>query len=316
MKRVTALLAVIVLLTLATRLYFAFTIPNFTYESYFHLRQIEHIQQTGLPLYYDTLSYGGRTFLFLPLFHYVLAFFGLIFPLILAAKIVPNLLFASLPLIVFFMARKISQNETGALFSALLAGFLPLLFTPNAVTVEALSFPLLFLSIYAFLQVPERKYVLLYLLAFLLLTAVSSAAFLLLVGFGAYILLSWLEGKTIMPAEKELMLFSLFFFLWVQFLFFKNILLQEGIAFIWHNIPAAIVQDYFPKFSLVQAIILVSAIPFLAGILVVYRSLFQLRSKKAFLLISLVISTSILSALRLVQFHISLMFFGIVLAVL
>ncbi|MBI2665042.1 hypothetical protein HYX12_00280 [Candidatus Woesearchaeota archaeon] len=81
MKRTNKILLGIFLVTLLTRLTLAFIVPNFTYESYFHLRQVEHIGQTGLPLYQDGLSYGGRELVFLPLFHYLAAFFDLFLPL-------------------------------------------------------------------------------------------------------------------------------------------------------------------------------------------------------------------------------------------
>ena len=61
---------------------------------------------------------------------------------------------------------------------------------------------------------------------------------------------------------------------------------------------------------------MVSIIPFVAGIYVVYKSLFHLKNQKSFLLISFVISTSILSWLRFIKFKHSLAFFGIILAIL
>ncbi|MBT5924272.1 hypothetical protein HOH30_00940, partial [Candidatus Woesearchaeota archaeon] len=56
-------------ITLITRLVLAFTVPNFTYDSYFHIEQVNHITENGFPQYNDPLSYGGRQLFFLPLFH-------------------------------------------------------------------------------------------------------------------------------------------------------------------------------------------------------------------------------------------------------
>ncbi|MBU1623115.1 MAG: hypothetical protein KJ597_06080, partial [Nanoarchaeota archaeon] len=156
----------------------------------------------------------------------------------------------------------------------------------------------------------------LYIITFLFLSFTSPETVLLIIGFFIYLLLAKIEHKNINRAELELILFSLFFFLWAQFIFFKNLLLEEGITFIWQNIPTEIVTQYFPKMTLPEAIILVSLIPFLAGIFVVYRSLFQQKRAKAFLLISFVISTTILTWLRLIEFSVSLSFFGIILAIL
>ena len=314
-RKYTRWLAAIFLLTLAVRLILAFTTPNFTYDSYFHLRQIEHISETGLPLYNDPLSYGGRQHIFLPVFHYVFAAFSFFMPVEIAAKAFSALLFSTLTILAYLIAARITQNKPASLFSALIAGFLPVLFTPNRLSIDALFFPLVFLNIYAFLRLPERKYLYTYLGSFILLCFVSSATALLIIGYGVYVLLSFMEGAALPKAEKELFIFSLFFFGWSQFLFFKNVLASYGIAFIWRNVPPQIVSDYFPSLSIPAAIVLVSLVPFLAGTYMVYRSLFYLHDRKLLFLISLVISTTILTWLRLAEFLFSLALFGVVLAI-
>ncbi len=316
MEKSKKILIGIFLAVLLIRLILAFIVPNLTYESYYNLRQVESIKETGLPLYHDDLSYGGRDILFLPLFHYLMAFFSLFLPLMLVAKIIPNLLVASITITTYFISKKISKNETAALLSALLAGFLPVLFTTNSFTVETLSLPLTFLVIYAFLNINSKKYLYIYILSFLLLSLTSSSALLLLIGFGIYMLLSVIEGKKINPYETEIILFSLFFLLWTQFIFYKNSLISKGAAFIWQNVPGGIMSQYFPKFSLAEALVLVSILPFLVGAFVVYKSLFQLKNQKSFLLISFVIATTLFTWLRLIMFRQSLAFFGVILAIL
>jgi len=310
-------LIAIFLITLLTRLILAFSIPNLTYDSYFDLRHVEYISQQGIPLYQDSLSYGGRELIFLPLFHYLAALFNLFLPLILVAKILPNLLFASLPIIVYFISRNDSAPESNApLFSAFIAGFLPILYSTNSFSSSSLLLPLTFLALYAFLNIKQKKYLYLYIGAFLLASLTSSATIMLLISFTIYFLLFILEGQKIKRAELELMLFSLFFYIWLQLIFFKDTFLHEGIGFIWQNIPPQMILDYFPKITLAQALLLVSVIPFLTGVLVAYRSLFKLKDPKTFLLISFVISTTLLTWFRLMEFQLSLAFFGIILSIL
>ena len=324
MERNTKILIALFISIVLIRLFLAFWMPTFTYESYFHLRQTDHILDTGLPQYHDGLSYGGREMRFLPFFHYFMAFFGLFLPLEIVAKILPNLLISSLIITSYLISRKIYHHETGALLAAFIAGFLPILFTTNSFTVTTLFVPLTFIVIYAFLNLQEpagkdyhpSKYLYVYIASFLLLSLTSPLAALLLIGFGIYVLLSLLEGKKINRAEIEIMFFSLFLFLWVQFLFFKESLLEEGWSFLWQNVPSGIIAQYFPKFSLAEALVLVSIIPFLAGAVVVYRSLFQIKNQKAFLLISLVIAATLLTWLRLIRFRQSLAFFSVILAIL
>ena len=301
--------------TVGIRLIISFTIPNFTYDSYFHLRQIEHISATGLPLYNDPLSYGGRQHIFLPVFHYVMAFFNVFIPLEIAAKIIPNILFALLTILAYLIAKRTTNDEPAALLSALIAGFLPILFTPNSLDPAALFFPLVFLNIYAFLRLTEKKYLYLYLTSFITLSFTSSAASLLIIGYGVYGILSFIELKTLPKIEKELIIFALFFFVWSQFLFFKNTLLSQGIRFIWRNVPPQIISMYFPGISIPKAIVAVGIIPFVVGIIITYRSLFQLRDRKLLFLLSLIISTTVLTWLKLMEFEFSLAFFGLILAI-
>lgn len=308
-------LLAIFLLTLAIRLIVSFTIPNFTYDSYFHLRQIEHISATGLPLYNDPLSYGGRQHIFLPVFHYVMAFFGLFIPLEIAAKIIPNILLSLLTIITYLIAKKTTNNEPAALLSALTAGFLPILFTPNSVNPLALFFPLVFLNIYSFLRLSEKRFLYLYLVSFIVLSFTSSATSLLIIGYVVYGILSFIELKPVPRIEKECIIFTLFFFIWSQFIFFKNTLLSQGIQFIWRNVPPQIISSYFPGISILKAIVAVGIIPFVLGIIIAYRSLFQLRDRKLLFLLSLVISTTMLTWLKLVEFQFSLAFFGVILAI-
>ncbi|MEW5896432.1 MAG: hypothetical protein AB1668_01960 [Nanoarchaeota archaeon] len=327
------LLSAIFIVTLVVRLILAFLMPGFTYDSYFHLRQVEQIATTGLPVFQDDLSYGGREIYFLPFFHYLMALFSFFLPLTLVAKILPNVLLASITIIVYLISKKITDNETAALFSALITGFMPIIFYTNSFSIDALFLPLTFITIYAFINIrkemardksgeslkeyfKKRKYIYLYLASFLLISVTSSLAFLVIIGFIIYILLSIIEGKKVYRGELEIIIFSIFFYLWVQFLFFKKSLILRGISFAWQNVPSAIFSEYFPQFSIAKALVTVSIIPFLAGIYVTYKSLFRHKNQKSFLLISLVISTFLLTWLRLIKYQQALAFFGLVLAIL
>lgn len=308
-------LAILFILTLLLRLILAFSQPNLTYDSYFHLRQVEHITNTGLPLYDDPLSYGGRTNLFLPLFHYLAAAFSLIFPIELVAKILPNLLLATLPLIIYLLANKTTKNHKASLLAALAASLLPALYHTNSFTPASLFLPLIFLTIYAFLK-HTKVTPFLYIFSFIAVSFTSPNTALLLIGFIIYLLLALLERKKVPRTEIELIIFSVFFYIWSQFLFFKNTLLEEGVQVIWQNVPPQIVQQYFPAFSLTNSLLLVSIIPFIAGTYIVYRSLFKLKFTKEFFIISLVISTTLLTWLKIIPFEESLSFFGLSLAAL
>jgi hypothetical protein len=313
-KQVLQRLIILTILIFALKLFFAFSQTGFTYDSYFHLRQVESITQTGIPLFQDSLSYGGRAHLFLPAFHYLAAIFAFIFPLELVAKVLPNLLLSLLVPIAFVTIDKITNNKQAAFLSAIIAGLLPSLFHTNSFTPSSLFFPLIFIAIYGFMTLNRMPFI--YILAFIVLCFTHAATALLLIGFLIYLGLSLLERKKITRKEVEIMLFSLFFYVWSQFLFFKNILLSEGMSFIYQNVPPQIIQVYFPPFSIANSLLLVGIIPFVAGVIVVYKSLFYVKGKRIFFLISLAISTASLSWFSILPSRESLTFFGLILSLL
>jgi len=290
--------------------------PNFTYDSYFHLRQVEQIGERGFPLYQDGLSYGGRTLVFLPAFHYVMAFFDLFLPLEMVAKVIPNLLLSLCVILIYLIAKKISKSKQASLFSAFLAGFVPILWQTNSFNPVSLFLPLTFLAIYSFMNLQKREFVYLYIVVMFLLSLTSSATFLLIVGLFFYLFFSKLEEKRMFLADLEISLFSLFLFLWLQFLFFKQVLLTEGLSFIWQNIPLQIISNYFPENSLLVSLVLVGLVPLLAGVSVIYYSFFKEKQRNVFLVFSLAISIICLTLLNLIEIKVALMFFGLILAIL
>ncbi len=306
----------IFVVTLFARLVLAFATPTFTYESYFHLRHVEHITNTGLPLFQDPLSYGGRELHFLPFFHYLAAFFDLFLPLDVIARILPNLYLALLVPIVFLISYRLTSSSVGSLFSAGIAGFLPILFTPNAFLPESLFLMLIFLATYAFLRLPEKKYIYLYLISFFLASLTSPATFLLLLGFVFYLLLSIIEGQKPGRAELELIVASLFFYLWTELVFFNKLLMQEGAKFIWQNVPTAILPQYYPPISIAESLVSLSILPLLAGVVVIYHSLFQQQGRPYFLLVGIALSTGGFIFLRFLHLKLALGFLGVILAIL
>jgi asparagine N-glycosylation enzyme membrane subunit Stt3 len=149
------LLAVIFAVVLGARL--------FSDDSFFHFRQAEHISKTGLPLTNDLLSAGGKTIIQSPLFDYVLAI-GFALPH--SLKILPNILAALLVIPVFLIVLWLTKNTPISLLFAFLSGFVPIFFTKtfNHLTPLALSLPLIFFTVYAFLRVPKKSWTITYLL--------------------------------------------------------------------------------------------------------------------------------------------------------
>jgi len=205
---------VLFLFVAAVRLYFAFQTPYFSSdESYFHLRQIEQIRDTGKPLFEDDLSYGGRTFLFSPVFDYVLAAFTLTMPSDIALKTIPNLLAASLVVIIYFIVLHMTQKKDISLLSAFLAGFVPVYFanTFNHLTAITLVIPALFFLIYSLMRVKKKKWLYAYLGVLVFLSFTSPLVWVFCLGIIIYLMFSRVENLKQERSELEVSLFSLFF---------------------------------------------------------------------------------------------------------
>ena len=156
-KKPLRILTIIFLLSLAFNLYLSFSSPYLNNdESYFNLRVIDNIRSTGLPLFYDDLSYGGRSVIVQPLFYYLFALLSFI-PLYYV--IFPALLISSLVLISYLIAKEITNDETSSLLTALLAGFIPIYskILINQFSVYTLVLPLIAFMILCFIKLENKK---------------------------------------------------------------------------------------------------------------------------------------------------------------
>ena len=313
------LLAFIFVLALGTRLYFAFQVPHFSSsEAYFNLRQIESIKGTGLPIYYDSLSFSGRTLVFPPLFNYLLAGLSFVFPLQFVVKFFPNL-FASFAVILsFLIARKITHNTQVALFTAFIAGFVPAYFssTVNNISPYSLVIPLMLLLIYAFMSLDKKPWVYTYIIATVVLALLHPSAILFVLAILVYLVLSRIEGLKVERAQLEVALFSTFFVLLALFIMFKKLFLFHGPYLIWQNLPKPILSLFFSDITILSAIYHIGTIPFVSGIYIIYKHLFKDKNPYVYLLLSFALSVGAILWLRLIQPIVGFMFFGIILVLL
>ena len=315
-RRSAFTLLALIIVVFVLRLVVAFSIDGLTYSSYFDVRPAQTIATQGYPEWHDVYSYGGREIRFVPLYHYLVALPSFIIDVESSAKIISNLLYALIPLFVFLIARVLTQDEESSLVAAGVSAVLPILFTPNAAGPESLFFVLVLVCIYMFMRSEKPNYLYYYGLFFLLLNFTSSLAILLVVGFVVYLALTAVEGKRIKREQVDLIIFSFFFYVWLQLILYKDHFLNKGIAFVSQNVPSEALSNYFPSISITSAILLIGIVPFLAGIYVVYKSLFELKSRRLMLLISLVVSTTLLAWLKFIPFELSLSFFGLILSIL
>jgi hypothetical protein len=311
-------LFIIYLLVVAFRLYFSFQTPHFDYDAYFDLRQIEHIHETGLPLDNDLLSFGGRDFLFLPTFHYFTAFFVKFLPLNLIAKIIPNLLAASLVFIVFLISKHMTKNNSASLFAAFISGFIPIYIKETLNTVNSLSLliPLIFLSLYCFMRLRKKSYVILFIILCFLLPLTGLSSLILILVFFFFALLAYLEKFSFKSRALELSLFFTIVSLWLIFLIFKEAFLVHGTSILYQNIPQQILGQYFKDITMVQAISGIGIIPLIIGTYVLFRYLFREKNTNVYLMAAFVIPVVLLLWLKLISPALGLILLGVILTIL
>tara|TARA_Y100000310_G_scaffold284739_2_gene307713 strand:+ start:1375 stop:2871 length:1497 start_codon:yes stop_codon:yes gene_type:complete len=320
MKIHKVVLLFLFILTLVIRLNFAFSTEYFSSdESFFILRQVEHIQNTGVPLFSDDLSFGGRTFLFNPLYMYILAAISFVFPLFIVAKILPNVLIASLVFIMYYIVRNTTKSRKVAMFGSVVSTVIPILYveTLNDISVYSLMIPLILVTLYFFIKIrDEEKYGNYCAGAIVILSLINPSVLILVFAFLLYYIFLKVEGLSLIDAEKEVIIFGTIFVVFTQFLIFREALMQHGIFVIFQNIPIQLLSNFFMEFNLLAAIYQIGIIPLLYGVYIVYRYLFREKDFTIYFYISFGFATAILLWFKLIEINLGLMFLGSILLLL
>ena len=317
-KREVVIIGLLFIAVFLLRIYFAFKNPHFSYDSYFDFRIIEHIAETGKLLTFDPLAYGGRPVIVLPLFYYLLGLLAWLFPLQLVLKVAPQLFLSFIPVIVFLIVGKITNESNAAFFSALLSVFVPVIFVDTLYSLSpiTLAIPLLFFILFIFLHIEKETSVLFFVLVITALSLIHPSGIILLIAFLGYLLVSMIEKLKLEKAEVELIFFSIFVFLWLMFIFYKRAFLFHGLALLQQNIPQEIVSRYFTHISFTGALVQIGLLPFFGGVFAIYKYLFNIKNKSLYMYISLAISVTLLLWFRLIQPSLGFIFLSVCLCIL
>lgn len=311
-------LIAIFMAVLGFRLYFALQTQHFDYEAYFNIRQIDNIRKTGLPLFVDALSFGGRTTFFMPLYYYVLAFFTLFIPVLMVLKIVPNIFASCLVFVVFLIALETTKNRNAAVFSAFVSGFIPIFIykTLNSTSIYSISVPLMFFLLYCLLKIKDKGFIPLFIICLFALTFIHPTSLLLVIGLAFYVVFALLENLSYSRSEVELTIFSMLFVAWLSLLIFKKPLLFHGPSLVWQNTPNMVLSNYFSQLNIIEAVYKIGVIPFIFGIYVIYRYIFREKRKAIYLFMSFALAVLLMLSIRIIQLDVGLMFLGVVLTIL
>lgn len=288
-RRESILISLLFAALLAVRLYLSFSSAQFSPDAYFHIRMIEYIAEKGVPMTYDALSYGGRALQFSPLFHYLLALLSWVLPPDIVLHFFPQIFISSLTLIVFIIVHKLTDNFKASFFSAALTTVLPVFFRDfYSLSPLTLLFPLIFLTLYVFLHIEKKLYDLHFIIVVTAASLTHPLSFVLVIAMLGYLLICKLEKIELAKSELELLLFSTFLFIWIQFLLYKKSLLLVGLDGLISTYSLLNFSDIFLSIGI---------IPLVGGVLCVYKYLFRAKIKELYMYIAL----SICVALALVS---------------
>lgn len=309
-------LFIIFALVLALRLFFAFQTSYFDKEAYFTVRQVEHIRQTGLPLFNDPLSSNVRVYSLEPFYYYLLAGFSFVIPLNLALKTLPNICAALLAVFVYFLSMNLTKNSKASLFASLLSGFIPGFFINfNSLSINILFMPLVILLFYFYSKedVGKNIYYILFVSALIVITSPMSVV--LAIGFLLYFILLKVEKTEFKGYELELVLFFSMLVIWINSLIYNHALQSHGFKVVLQNIPQKIIQNYFSEITFSQSLNYIGIFPLLLGLLGIYFSL-KHKNKNTFPIISLFLVLFILLWFRLINLFTGIVSMGILLSIL
>ncbi len=314
-----AVLLIIFVATLSVRIALALSTPHvFGEESFFHLRQLEHIQETGKPFYFDELSYSGRIYEFSPIFDYLLALAGMALPQVYVTKIIPNIIVSFLIIIAYFIAYQITKQSYVSLLTAFVMGFIPIFFSVsvNQLTIYSVVLPLFALLIYFFIVLKKGWPLYGYIITLFFLSVLHPAVLIFMLGLIVYWILQKTENVSLTRIEMEAIIFSTFFILLSQWLLYHNLFLKHGLDVVLNNAPTPIIADYFSKVTWLEATYKIGEIPFFFGFIVMYRYLFKEKNKNVSLLVGFALPTGLLLWLRYLNAEVGMIFFGFFLSLL
>ena len=293
LRQTTLLLIILLVFVLLAKIFVLTGVENPSYDSYFGMRQIDNIKQTGLPLIDDDLSYQGRTNNVDFVFYYMLAFFSIFIPLKLLFMFGGVLVTLASLILIFLVSRKLYANRWIALIVTTIGGLSTVLFSSSLASLSPTSFfVLIYLGIiYAFITFAKTEAnVALFIVLAIIGTLLTSLMLILLIGFIFYLVLLKLEKISTRKKELEVLGFTGIFILWYHLVIYRKLFQLYGAGSLWNSIPRELVSSFFQRISLPIIVLLIGVIPFILGLYAMYNSLFTQRRRYLLLLTSLSLS--------------------------
>lgn len=311
MKRTIALMLFgVILVSVLIRVFFSYQTPYLSYdESYSFLLSLDSFIENPSIL-------DQRDHLYQYLTVALFGIFSLVFSYEFMFKFIGPLVSASTILLVYAITFQITKNQVSSVVAGLSSAFIPIFYLhfTNRASSLILAVPFFLLMIYVLFSI-DSKTAVYYVPLLLVFPFVTPLSLLFLFSLAIYFILLQLEGKKPSKVSFEAILFSVFFLMWAALLMFKNAFLLHGPQVIWQNIPSVILDSYFSKTTLIEAIYNIGILPFFWGSYAVYRFFLGEKTRYHNTLFSILIALILLLWLKLIELHLGILLVGLILSI-
>tara|TARA_Y100000310_G_scaffold329205_1_gene398588 strand:- start:1880 stop:3346 length:1467 start_codon:yes stop_codon:yes gene_type:complete len=316
MKKEYLILLLIFLVSLGFQLFFSLQVPYYSSDdAYFELRHSEYIEENYKPLIYDEMSYEGNYILNTHVWHYFLAFLGLLLPSVLVYKIIPAFLASFVVFFVFIIARHLTKNTKAALFGALISAFIPtyIALTLNQISLYSIYVPLTLLLIYTFFNIKKR--ISLFIFLSFLVVLLDPMNFLVLLALLIFLILVVAESIIVRKEITESVIFFFLLTILINLILFKNLYMESALGALWQNVPTELYANYFKDFDVLGLIYNIGFLPIVLGFIGLGLALSKEKKKEIYFLSAVILSDIGLLMLRLIPYEVGVMFLAILLCI-
>lgn len=285
--------------------------PEVSLAAYETLMHIRHIVETGLPLTEMNALAGGSLTTVQPLFYYLLAFFSLFMPEQLVLLIIPNLLLASVPVIMYLLSTQMTRDKRIQVILTVSSVFIPTLYQgARDASPMMLAIPLILLSYYFFLRVGSTpKDQVRFIIVIIAAMLTHPIALILPVAMALTLLITQVQKTRFSHAQIEATIFTIFFGVWAMIVVFREAVQLHGISVLWIGGTTNTVT--LPGIAAQLGII-----PLIAGILGAYLFLTDERNANAHAIFALAVTVTLAAAFNILSLKAVLTLLGATLILL
>jgi asparagine N-glycosylation enzyme membrane subunit Stt3 len=279
-------LVVLLVTIFSLKVFFSFQTPFFDDpRSYYHLSQIQHVAEHGLPSYISEYHYLEKPLAVPPGYYLIMGFLYSIFNSITFLKIIDALLLVGIIFMVYILGVMMASSVKAGFFAALLSSVMPLIFISPQNILRPLYMSVFFILVFFYIFLKSNSLfegnesfsdarfmkiiTLLIVLTFFIALLGSSVLFLVLVLI-FYISFKIINKSHIKIYLREISIFVTLVVVGLYFLIYRSALATHGVLTFWNNVPLQYYREYLSLFSITNSLGLINIVIVLGGFYAIY----------------------------------------------